>query len=462
MKKIYLFLMASFIATSAMLFSSCDDFTGDGSQDGSESLDGSLDSGKPVPTTPEEQKRRLEEVAISFSNEMAASNIQETADLAKYIKDTYVLGEFDNSKLYEWADSCLDAIASTFIGESEDTYGVPTKHYESLYKASNFKGRFEAKDNAWEYAEADDLSFTVKDGNGVSCILRLTTEGKTKTVHAFNDYNWDSIYDENGLWIGETKEEYEINIEIPEKIVLTLQQGTTVLVKFTLNTDLSSIKGDNFDVSKDQVNITSEFQFEDYSIKLEKLKYAPGAASTVKASFKKGSKTLIEGLLTAKVNASDEEIISSTDNMLDIIIMNEIRVKGNIAVDAVELQSKMDSAWYFDDNEEELKRLIDEVNPHLNIGLYYGDTDEPSAEFKYKATYRDYDYGYGEWYPAEAIVFDDGTSYIIEEFFNEEDFKQLLNTIDTMIKEYCELVGIEQEEEDYIENGGEIGGEIEY
>ena len=73
----------------------------------------------------------------------------------------------------------------------------------------------------------------------------------------------------------------------------------------------------------------------------------------------------------------------------------------------------------------------------MNLNLYYYKASKPSAKFELRAFEGEYD---DEWSVEPVIVFEDETSYSIEKYFNEEDFKKLIKAIERLGEDYEDLL----------------------
>ena len=394
--------------------------------------------------TPEQQKKALEQTALDFVDAVAAANFEEVADLAGYLAEEYSEENYDYDAVEDWADECYEALTKTFEGtkiEEEYYWGYTwvdvLNCYSVVCAASNFTGKFQAKNGQWKYSEAEDLSFHVKDAQGNPCVLRLTTSGKTKTLYAGS--NWDYIY---GSYDYENRVDSsyynvdEMYIQVPEVITVTLQQDGENIAKAVLTADLSSIQGDEIDLSKDKFNVTATLEFNGYTATLENLKYAPERGTSVAANFKKGKKSLLSAKVSADLDVSNEDFYGSENNKIEIDVMGSVQLKGNMSGDIVEAYEELEEA--FDtESEAEFKRQLKKVNSLMNLHLYYYNSPNPSAKFELRA-FVDDEYE-DEWYAQPVIVFEDETSYSIEQYFDEDDFKKLIKAVERLAEDYEDL-----------------------
>ena len=457
MKKTLLFLMA--LVFPASMFVSCEEPINDPQNPQDPNNPDSLVVA-PV-ATPEQQKIVLEETAVALVDEMAASNFENVADLAEYLVEEYSEDNYDYSNIEDWAENALETMARTFVkteieeggfddGDWSYYYVNIMNHYNVICQASNFTGKFEAvKDTMgmWEYTEADDLSFHLQDAQGKPCVLRLSTSGRTKKVRLWGEMDWiDGSYNNNV-----DSSFYDVNhwyVHLPEVLDITLTQDGDVLAKVSYKVDLSSIEGDEIDLSKDRINLTAAIEFNNYSIVVDNCKYAPQDKASVAVNFKKGNKSLLSLKASADVDATNDGLNSSKNNKIEIDVMGIVQVKGAVDSDVYDVLEAFEDAMYAD-SVADFRNRLDRVNEMVDLQLYYYNSSVPAAKFElrlFESESADDEY----WYVEPVIVFNDETSYALGEYFNEEDFEKLLNAIEKLVNDYDDLIEEELELEDNV------------
>ena len=88
------------------------------------------------------------------------------------------------------------------------------------------------------------------------------------------------------------------------------------------------------------------------------------------------------------------------------------------------------------------KDNITKANKLLNLGLYYDNRNKKYANVELKCFQEDeYYYGYySYWTYYPVIIFDDGTSYAFDEFFNEDNFKKLIKAAKRLFEDYSDML----------------------
>ncbi len=406
--------------------------------------------------SPSEQKQYLEEVAIEFMGEMDAYNFDELSDLGKYISDTYADYDWDN--VSEWAEDVFNDLKENLHSTTKEKDGDYTNYYDNykvVIMASNFQSKFKAENGYWSRSNASNLQFVFNDRNGQECVLKLETSGEIKKVYVCNIDDWYDYSYSYGTYI-DYYDRTQLTIGVPEKIVVTLTQGSKTLIKNSLEINLSSITEEKFDLSKSQLTVKTTTELNNgYTIVVDQVAYTSSKAS-VSFSMKKDSKTLVSATATTDINAipalTVDEVPSDIDNengSFDNTNITNCYVKLDI-LGKVQIQGKLSDVRKFvnyinmaDDNyqnESTYKSYINQANSLMDINIFYNGSSIKQATCKLEA-FEDSYYGNSEWYAEPVIIFYDGTSYsTFEAFFNDADFKNTINTFEDLIDDFADLI----------------------
>lgn len=388
--------------------------------------------------TIDEQKRQLEATGKKFVEEIKASDFQNVADLARYIKNTYK--NYNDDAIEDWADDCLDAITSSVV-DTEESYGDIYNYYNRIYVASKYKGHFKAENGRWicTNASAGDLQFMVKDQNGQDCVVKLTASGNTKRIFIGED--WDEFYLGYDYYYG-SQYKYEIYneyVDIPEVATVTMTQGGNVLATLTINTPVLSIESDEFDPETDKFDVSATMKVNGYEWKIERAQFDGSSSATAKMGIYKNGAALLTVTASAEGNVGNEE---ARNLNLNIDVLGEVQIKGNCS-EVNALIDKMEAADRNDENEGNFKSYINQANELLDLGVYYHGSETKQAYLKFEPfedSYYYYGNRYSEWYAEPVICFSDGTSYsTFEAFFDEGSFRGVINALETLINNFENL-----------------------
>lgn len=439
--------------------------------------------------SPAKQKQYLEEVGLELNSKLRAEDFRHYTDLADYVGETYG-DDYEWDNIGDWAEDILDGLMGSVVKQTQETekdewtdyyygttytylYNYYYNHYKSTILASNFLGHWTARNGKWTYTKADDLQFIFQNEKGQQCVLKVTTSGKVTKVHMMDlddETKWESLGEtaENTYSYNEYYDRTEYTIGVPEKIEVTLTEGGTTLISQTLNINLASLSGEEFDLSKSSMTFSSETKMSNgYMVKVENTQYTAKAAST-KATLTKNNEVLITATLSTNLanvpkvtltswyDLDDDELEDLFDKttgqnaIMSLDVLGKVQLKGTIT-DVRQFIDFMDTADDNDQNESAYKRAIVNANTCFNIGLYYNGGKTRQAQmllepFKHEG-YDFYGMSSSSYWDCEPIlVFGDNTSYSLEEYFNEKDFKALIDAL--------------EEQEDVLEDM--FGGEEDY
>lgn len=373
--------------------------------------------------TSEAQKKKMESIGSEFLKYFSTPYLKNVVELGNYFGNTYQEDNYNYDAVSDRYQECTNALSKVLTSaKAVGNGGILSYNDEKhLYDASNYTGHFSANTSTkkWEYTAADDLEFTFPDAQGNTCVAKLTTGGTKKLMK-------------------DSESSDEANI--PEYVYVTLTQGSTTLLNFTLHTDLSQVSGNEINLSQDRYSVTATLTINDYSWILSKLNYNTTYVS-MKFTMLKDTKSLIElalnaeGSVTNKGDEIDINDIGYTSVNLDILGKMQIKGKcnnGKALIDDVKDADENDT------NETTYKSYINQANSLLDFGVYYGD-DMRQANIQLEAfvDYQDYWENKTYWMNEPVICFDDSTSYsMFESFFDKNSFKSLIDEFNQLVDDY--------------------------
>ena len=435
----YLLMLTLFLPVTICV-SSCEETPGNnGGNEGNDDT--------PTSTTvlnEEESKEELEKIAKELMDEFKASDFEGILDLAEYIAQECMEYEVDEEMLDDLLKSFVN---KDYKGEENHEYGI-YNIYEEVYKLSNIKGKFVAneKTKRLEKTDADNFSLHITDQNGNPCEVALTTSGKTKNVHCWNDYQYKSSgLDENDNYYYE-EDLIKIHVEVPEKVTLVMKQNGKKLLEVVINTDLSSMETPEFNLEKDKYSVSATASFNGYSINVDKVTYANNTEAKASISFKHGNKNLITANVTTTPdieNVYDEEWgdeyidANFKNNTVKVSILNNLRIEGTCK-NYLKAFEAFDSEKY--DGEPEKREEM--INKSLDVKVFFNNSSNSSAKIEIECFEKKESDSYDEYYYTEfvpVIVFNDGSRNEIFDFFNEYDFEDTIEAFMALFEEFKEM-----------------------
>lgn len=461
------------IFAGSVVFTSCGDSSDDNS--GDNNMEQIVDPVTPDPASamsPADQKERLENIALELMDKMPETDFKEISSLGKYIDDTY--SDYDWSNVGDWGQDIFEAsrkATGTKTENEEETGGWGNEvyvskyiysNYEALIMASNFKGHFTAKNGAWALTEADDLQFVFNDANGAKCVLKVEVSGNVKKVRLFSIEDWtDYAYDVigNKYIFTDYYDLTQYTIGVPEQIKVTLTQGGKQVVATTVKIDLASIDSENFDISKSNFTASATTELNNgYKFETNQVKYEGNKNAAVSVVISKNGTNLmamgiaadVSGLPSCNVgdmttpdfNGSDYDTdkANAKNAYVKLDILGKMQIQGVVS-DVRKFAEHMDSADENCENETQYKSYIDKANALMDVNLFYDGQNTRQATVKLEPFMERDWYGDTYWTAEPVLTFYDGSSYsTFEAFFNEDSFKQAIDTFDNLTGRYADLV----------------------
>lgn len=400
-----------------------------------------------------EQKERLDVIAKEFMNQTPASDFQNIANLYNYISDTYT-DNYDWDTVGDWASDIFNSL-KTPLGTTE----IYT-NYKAVLMASNFTGHFTANNNKWTLSKADDLQFIFKDQNGKECVLKLETSGNVKKVYVCNVDDWvDYDYsDDNDYYISnDYYDRTQLTIGVPENVVVTLTQGGSQVFKTTVKVNLGSISNERFDLSKNELTATTLVELNNgYKFNVSQVAYSGNSKASANFEMSKNGTSLavvafssdLSGIPSCNVDAftSDgiDDINFDNANMknayVKLDILGKLQIQGTLS-DVRKFADYIAQAKDNDDDEKNFKSYITQANSLLDLNLFYDGKAVKQANVKIEPFVDGTWNGVTYWYSEPVLYFFDGSSYsTFEAFFNDNDFKSVIDTFKGLADKYAALI----------------------
>lgn len=407
--------------------------------------------------TPDEQKSRLEQVALEFMDLTPSSDFEQIADLGDYMRNNY--GEnYDWESVGEWA---IDLWTKTrkAVGTSSDQdrwgYNYVYTNYEAVILASNFTGHFTASNGKWVRTDASDLQFIFNDQKGQQCVLSLVTSGNVKRVHAFDIEEYDH-YEGSTEYYDRTQN----TVGVPENVVVMLTQGGKQVLKTSVTIDLNSITDNEFNLTKGNItaSVTQEFN-NGYRIAVSQVAYTAGTQASASCVVTKNGKTLVTAAAAGSLsdipdcNVSafsasnfdidnyDTESANSKSPYVKLDILGKVQIQGKVS-DVRKFVDYLNKADDSSDTESTFKSYINQANSLLDVNIFYDGTATKQASVRLEPFVEDSWNGRTYWTAEPVICFFDGSSYsTFEAFFNDTDFKNTIDSFKRLANRYAGLVG---------------------
>lgn len=487
MKSLSFFWKGLLYLTVLSVFTSCDEL-GLGNNNKEE--------GEPTKELqPDEQKAKLEAVAVQMLEATPAEDVEEFAKLADSFVTNYMSNEdYDMEELFSFFEEAGDEMFTEdykeYFNAAKNQF-ITESSYNVLIALSNQKGEFTfgARSVKKEDSNYDGLKLNIPM-DGKNYVLEIKTSGKT-TNATYIDYFYDK-YETNGYWdemryewvdkdvtrIYENESKY--TIEVPEKIEAGIYEDGKPVATVTMNIEKSLTEAefvptvDNFNV-KTTVTLNNGYEFVAEDVKYDGAKSAASSSMMIKVD----GASLVSASASCELQLEKKEFKHEYENgstishtlsvkkskNVDVAIdlLAQVQIKGK-CTDANAVSEDIDAYYdalstydyetgnYKAPDEAAALRYLNNINAKLDLGVYYdgGSNRQAKVEFEMeKESGWDmngdgkvdnmYDVSY-DMIP--VIVFNDGSRYTVEDYFTEEAFEKLLDSAENYGEDYEDLLGI--------------------
>ena len=428
--------------------------------------------------TPAQQQAKFQSVGQEILAEFPAEKFQNFADIAEAFDETYGTVDYDFSELEAWAENAESVTYSHNHQYEYENNGVGFCKKNWLILLSNYTGLFTfgaSKVTVAPY-EGTKAVFTVK---GKTYEAEITSSGEVMnayfeyTYHDENRYDYDNNGDglinddDNYVWDWETK----VTLGVPENINVSISEnGTplaTVSAKFSLN-----VTSDEVQFSTDAFATEFTVMINGYELKVSKTGYeGPASKAQMLATLSNGSKTLLTYTMSADLHlktdtlsgteshyswTSKEVVVEKFENFKAAMdILGQIQVIGTCK-DINKVNDEIDKVYdalrdY--DYEAGVSKPVDEataaqhteeVNKLIDFGVYYDNGSNKQADIKFEYYYETYEHEWGSgtaWGFNPIIIFNDGSQNKIEDFFTENAFNGLMESLEDFAESYETVFG---------------------
>ena len=279
-----------------------------------------------------------------------------------------------------------------------------------------------------------------------------------------------------------------MTLGVPENINISItENGTplaTVKAKFSVN-----VAQDEFQFSTDAFAAEFTATVNGYELKVSKTGYdGPASKAQAMATLSGNGKTLLTWVASADLRlktdtvtgefingggyyeshysyTSKEVVVEKFENFkVAMDILGEVQVVGTCSdVNKIneEIEAVYDALRDYDSetgnsktpDEATAQKHLDKVNDLLDFGVYYdkGSNKQADIDFEYHLEiHEDEWYTWASYNLYPVIVFTNGNKNKIEDFFTENAFSKLIESVDEFIDSYATVFGFFMEKEESV------------
>jgi hypothetical protein len=378
------------------------------------------DKGKDL--TPDEQKVKIEETANTLMDLMDKKGWEDEYNKVNATIDALGEKEVDSEEIGTYLSNIVNAWTS-MRGDDPNQVAVTVAHLTDI------KGHFtENKDGKFDFTEADDLAITVFEGN-VPVTVTFSAKDEAKVPAHFADKDDD------------------VTIFIPGTSYLGISKNNEGLASLELRLKPTDVNNDGVITEEDKIDVSYTMKVGTYTFELSQANYATTNASA-SAQILKGKQLIIGASVSAKYEYEEvqkedytniEVKSASGEAMVDLAGKTQIRFT---VPDAIALQNVSDEMYKAQDKNdgEAFKAALEQLEKLYGFGVYYDGKKTLQATLGFEAVNID-----NYWDVNPVIRFADGTSYAVEDYFTEERFGELVQTIQEWVADLMKYLGLEEQ-----------------
>ena len=447
--------------------------------------------------SPAQQQAKFQSVGQEVLNEFPANEFENLAKIAEAFEKTYGSNEnYDLTELEEWIDENFDvAYVQDHNHTSTEQTEVCINNIDFLLLLSNHTGLFTfGTDKVTvnpSYTGGTKAVFTVE---GKTYEAEVSSSGKVTSAYFVYEYHseWGYEYKYEG-WKHDSKSDdfFQITVGVPENVNVSITENgsplATVKAKFECR-----VTPDHFQVSTDALYVEFTASINGYDFKSSKTGFN-GTAGTAEAGItvSRNGKKIVTSSTSADLKLkyetvqydyeSDDDYYSHYDHttetqvivdkltnvVVNMDILGQIQIKGT-CTDINKLNEEIDAVYDalrgYDDETGNSKPVdevtaalhTEEINKLIDFGVYYDKGNNKQASLKFEHYYEEHyeedewgnSWGGASWGFYPIIVFNDGSQNKIEDFFTENAFGGLIESVEALAESYADVFGYFFEEEE--------------
>lgn len=457
----------------------------------------------PDPISPIEQKTILKDTGMEFLDAIDAEDHENLVEVLAYMDDTG-FGEYEMDE--DYIENLEELYTET---EDPDYYNAvarntnPAKAIQGMMALSldaaqsgaklstraddiymftleaglkDLYGGFKPNKSKeiWVYDSSitDRIEVSFTDDYNQKWVATLKGSEETTTVHlAFEEKDheeWVSSWD-GSVYEDDYHAKYDLTIEVPKKISLTVACNSETVIDMTVNSSLA-FEGDMYWDEDSYENYYTGVYEDDYDIQftidyknlnldavLDVNGYtetwdvkASKSSITAAAEVKINDKSMLKAnaTLNADIEAMSKQLDKDLDHLdvmiedyaqhiksftMNIDVMGKVQIVGK-CLEFEELCDAMLDAIDASEDDHDFKkfeRKINLINDYYNVSVYYDNTETVQAQieleaYEYEPDYDSYYDSYFEVRPVLVFTYDD-SRYCFEDYFTERSFDELID-----------------------------------
>ena len=389
---------------------------------------------------PTEQQTKVENTAVAVIDAVNPQDFSQLVNLIEHFVTEYCNENVDFSEV----EAALEKKIESAYVYQEEIYSDTKEHYSAAYfetlmlQFSTITGKIEANSTKWTYEESDKLTISFKDADGKPCLLEATAKGElgyfpfSSSSYYFSTYGYD--VDSDGIadydWY-EIEQSSTTMLNLPEEFNYTLKDDGTELMKaaYVFKTNLASITEDN--VADIYFDGTAVFEVVGYKFELRRA-FLDMQNLEISSAITKGNQIIISekaAINDFAINAAQEIGFEGGKFEAKLNVLGEVQLY--CEVPQMDVLAKLLNEGPKGDSVEAMQAFFDSVNGAYELEIHFDNTAAVQGRLELRIFVID-----DEMTVRPVIVFKDGSSYALEDYFNGEMLERIEQRIQQLVDQF--------------------------
>ena len=394
---------------------------------------------------PTEQQTKVENTAVAVIDAVNPQDFSQLVNLIEHFVTEYCNENVDFSEV----EAALGKkIESAY--DYQEVINSDTKEYFSasyfetlMLQFSTITGKIEANSTKWTYEESDKLTISFKDADGKPCLLEAKAKGELGYLPFYSSYSYFSQYnfdeDSDGVVdydYYEVESTNTVMVNLPEEFNYTLKDDGTELMKasYVFKTNIPSIT-DQAHVADIYFDGTAVFEVVGYKFELRRA-FLDMQNLEISSAITKGNQIIISekaAINDFAINAAQEIGFEGGKFEAKLNVLGEVQLY--CEVPQMDVLAQLLNEGPKGDSVEAMQAYLDSVNGAYKLEIHFDNTAAVQGRLELRIFVID-----DEITVRPVIVFNDGSSYALEDYFNGEMLERIEQRIQQLVNQFEAII----------------------
>ena len=394
---------------------------------------------------PTEQQTKVENTAVAVIDAVNPQDFSQLVNLIEHFVTEYCNENVDFSEVEAALGKKIES-AYTYqeVINSDTKEYFSASYFETLMlQFSTITGKIEANSTKWTYEESDKLTISFKDADGKPCLLEATANGELGYLPFYSSYDYFSQYnfDEDGDGVVdydyyEVESTNTVMVNLPEEFNYTLKDDGTELMKasYVFKTNIASIT-DQANVADIYFDGTAVFEVVGYKFELRRA-FLDMQNLEISSAITKGNQIIISekaAINDFAINAAQEIGFEGGKFEAKLNVLGEVQLY--CEVPQMDVLAQLLNEGPKGDSVEAMQAYLDSVNGAYKLEIHFDNTAAVQGRLELRIFVID-----DEITVRPVIVFKDGSSYALEDYFNGEMLERIEQRIQQLVDQFEALI----------------------